>query len=446
MLDIMNRSQESFPMSALELMIWSMAAGAMGAVVLAELTDLAFSRSLGAAQGTVYHFTALVFVVALSGIPLAVLPDMNTRVLHVVQVLIGPVCGAMGNYWLRGWLSAHQRDRIMEASLRISAILAPIAGLALLALPERQQLPAAAAICLFNSGLVLWLAVRATLMGDRPALGIAAGCVLMLPAIAGLYAMAMNVPGIGTGIQVVIALCATLCTGVIGYMLLQRNRHERYARRDDPAHSQFDPVTKLYSGITLVQKLIKAQRRRRRTRRDGAVLAIMVFDTDRVAAQVGASGLNELYIHLAMRVQRQVGLVNPVGRYYDRCFITLVETIHSPAWLRTLGLRTASALRQPIAITAANGEPLEIRPDIGVGVVHLTRDHADVEDILHDAQRMAEAARGMRSRAAILDPATGDVVPVEQAKLGGRPLTKAASRMQGLKEHVPHAIRTARQS
>ena len=79
-------------------------------------------------------------------------------------------------------------------------------------------------------------------------------------------------------------------------------------------------------------------------------------------------------------------------------------------------------------------------------MVHLTRDHADVEDILHDAQRMAEAARGMRSRAAILDPATGDVVPVEQAKLGGRPLTKAASRMQGLKEHVPHAIRTARQS
>jgi len=45
---------------------------------------------------------------------------------------------------------------------------------------------------------------------------------------------------------------------------------------------------------------------------------------------------------------------------------------------------------------------------------------ADVEDILHDAQRMAEAARGMRSRAAILDSATGEVVPVEEANLGPR--------------------------
>jgi len=334
-----------------------------------------------------------------------------------------------------------------EESRPMSALeLIPIAGLACLMLPYRQQLPAGAAICLFNAGLVLWLTVRASLLGDRLALGIAAGCALLLPALAGLYAMAMNVPGIGTGSQAVIALCAALCTGVIGYMLLQRNRHERRARRDDPAQSQFDPITKLYSGIALVQKLIKAQRRRRRTRRDGAVLAILVFDTDKVAAQVGASGLNDMFIHLAMRVQRQVGVVNPVGRYYDRCFITLVETIHSPAWLRTLGLRVSSALRRPLEITSANGERLEIRPDIGVGVVHLTRDHADVEDILHDAQRMAEAARGMRSRAAILDPSTGNVVPVEKARLGGKPLTKTASRLQGLSAHVPHAIKTARQS
>lgn len=433
-------------MSALELMIWSMTAGAMGAVVLAGLTDLAFSRSAGAAQGAIYHFTSLLFVVFLSGMAGTAFPGIDKDAVHIVQVLAGPVCSSMGNYWIRGWLSAHQRDRMTETSLRISALLAPVAGAACFLLPQSQQLPAGAAICLFNTGLVLWLAVRASLLGDRLALGIAAGCALMLPAVAGLYALAMKVPGIGAGIQAAFALCAALCTGVIGYMLLQRNRHERYARREDPSQSQFDPVTKLYSGITLVQKLIKAQRRRRRTRRDGAVLAILVFDTDRVAAQVGASGLNDMFIHLAMRVQRQVGVVNPVGRYYDRCFITLVETIHSPSWLRTLGLRVSSSLRRPMEITAANGERLEIRPDIGVGVVHLTRDHADVEDILHDAQRMAEAARGMRSRAAILDPATGDVVPVEKAQLGGKPLTRSASRLQGLREHVPHAVKPARQA
>jgi hypothetical protein len=123
---------------------------------------------------------------------------------------------------------------------------------------------------------------------------------------------------------------------------------------------------------------------------------------------------------MATRIQRQVGVVNPVGRYYDRCFVSLVETIPSPLWLRTLGLRVASSLRRPVEITTASGERIEVKVDIGVGVVHLSRRRAAVEDILHDAQRMAEAGRRMRSRAAMLDPGSGEVVAVERANLGPR--------------------------
>lgn len=419
-------------MSALELMIWSLAAGAIGTVVVGGLIDLAVVRNASAAQGTAYHFTALLFVVLLSGIPQAVAPGIDGRALLIAQVLIGPLCSAMGNYWIRGWLAAHQRDRVMEVCLRISAAITPALALVCLALPAGQQLPAAGAICMTNSVLVLWLGVRGFMLGDRLALGMAIGCLLMLPAIAGLYAMAMGLPGIGPGLQALFAISAAGCTMVIGMMLWQRNRHERRTRQEDAGPSQFDPVTKLYSGIALVRKLIKAQRRRRRTRRDGAVIAVMVFDIDRIAAQVGTIGLNEMFIQLATRIQRQVGVVNPVGRYYDRCFITLVETIHSPAWLRTLGLRVASSLRRPMEVTSLDGQRVELRADIGVGVVHLSRDHADVEDILHDAQRMAEAARGMRSRAAILDPHSGDVVPVEHANLGPR--------RHGHAGQVPHAV------
>jgi hypothetical protein len=71
-------------------------------------------------------------------------------------------------------------------------------------------------------------------------------------------------------------------------------------------------------------------------------------------------------------------------------------------------------------LTSSSGDRVEIRADVGVGVVHLLPGPAAVEDILHDAQRMAEAARAMPSRAAIRDPATGRAVPVEQAELGGR--------------------------
>ena len=110
----------------------------------------------------------------------------------------------------------------------------------------------------------------------------------------------------------------------------------------------------------------------------------------------------------------------------------LLETIQSPAWLRTLGLRVASSLRRPIEVMTASGQRIELKADVGVGVVHLSRGPAAVEDILHDAQRMAEAARGMRSRAAILDPSSGEVVPVEQANLGPR--------RHGHPHLVPHAL------
>ena len=404
-------------MSAQELAIWSMALGAIAAVTLARLADLFVRPSLAQSQGVAYHMTVFLLVLILSGVAGQVWPQLEGRQLHYAQVLAGPVCVGLSSFWIRGWLQAAQRDRTMSWVLRLSSLALPVVGLACLALPAAQQVPVAAALSLLGSSLTLWLTVRAWLMGDRLAPVMAAGCLLTLPAIAGMYAIAMGVP-LGAWGHAALALSAALSNGVTGFVLWRRDRHE-WRTREEAAPSRFDPVTKLYSGISLVQKLIKAQRRRKRTRRDGAVLAIMVFDVDRIAAQAGVAGVNEVFICIATRIQRQVGVVNPVGRYYDRCFVSLVETIHSRAWLRTLGLRVASNLRRPMEVTTPNGR-VEIKADIGVGVVHLSRGSAPVEDILHDAQRMAEAARAMRSRAAMLDPATGEVVAVEHANLGPR--------------------------
>jgi GGDEF domain-containing protein len=178
-----------------------------------------------------------------------------------------------------------------------------------------------------------------------------------------------------------------------------------------------DPVTKVHSSVALVQQLLAAQKRRRRTGREGALLAVTVFAPERIGSLVGAPGLNEVWMTVAARLQREVGMVNPVGRYWDCCFVALVETMPTRAWLRTLGLRVAASLRQPLEVTGRSGEPVRVRVDFGVGVVHLRQRHAEVEDLLDDAQRLAEAARGMRAGAATADPVTGEPVPVEEAQL-----------------------------
>ena len=427
-------------MSLLELAIWSAAAGAIALVVLICACEFLLLRTVAAAQGATYNLVTLLFVVLLSGLPQALAPQSKLPWLHTAQVLIGPVCVLLGDYWVRAWLAARHRDRLMNVCLLGAGLLAVPAGLFSLTLPHAQQLPAAAAIVVANTGLVVWMAVRAWLLGDSLALGIALGGVFMMPAVGGLYAVAMGMPEVGTGWQALIALSTVVCIAVIGFMLWKRNERERRARGLEAVQSsQFDPVTKLPGGIPFVRELLRAQRRRKRTQREGAVIAVILFEPERIVAQAGTAGLNEVYLHLAQRMQRQVGVVNPVGRYWDRCFVTLVETIHSPAALRTLGLRIASSMRRPMQVTALDGHAMQFRAEIGVGVVHLGREAMPVEDLLHEAQRLAEAARAMPSRAAMRDPATGETVPVEHAQLGQRRRLRAASVTQAVPRVVARA-------
>jgi hypothetical protein len=103
-----------------------------------------------------------------------------------------------------------------------------------------------------------------------------------------------------------------------------------------------------------------------------------------------------------------------------------VETIPSQASLRTLGLRLAASLRQPVEVTGRDGDPVQVRVDAGVGVVQLAPGHPEVEDVLDAAQRLAEAARTTASRTAMADPRTGAPVALETVPLPGRRQRAAA--------------------
>lgn len=403
-------------MNAQTLTVWSMALGAVAAVAVARTGDLLARPSLSQLRAVSYHVSVFLLVLVLSGVLRQVAHPGAGR-LQVLQVLAGPLCVGLSNLWIHGWLGAGHRDRLMAAMLRLSALALPVLGAASLALPPHLRLPAAAALSLAGSGLTCWLVFRAWIIGDRLALLMAAGCLLTLPAIAGLYAVAMRLGQWGWAAHAAIALCAALSNGVTGAVLWRRERHE-WRTRERGSVPAVDPVTKVHSSAALVHRMVASQKRRGRTRREGAVVAVTVFDTARVTALAGTAALNEAWMAVATRMQRQLGVVNPVGRYWDHCFVGLVETIPATPWLRTLGLRLAASLRRPVEVTGRGGEPMQVRLDIGVGIVHLRPHHPEVEDVLDTAQRLAEAARGMRFRTAIADPATGRAVPLEDAAFG----------------------------
>lgn len=405
-------------MSAQELTIWNVVIGMIAALFLARLATLAARPSAAQAQAVGYHATVLLLVVVESGVATHLWPDLRGPELRVAQVLAGPCCVGLSDLWIRGWLYAPHRDRLMASALRSSALLLPALAAACLLLPDGSQLPAAAALSVAGGMLTLWLTARAWRLGDSLAALMALGCLLTIPALAGLYAIAMQWRGLNLPLQAVAAACAALSNALTGLGLWRRERHEQRARDGAEITSVIDPVTRLRSARSLVSRIMRAQRRRHRSGRDGAVLAVLVFGIERLRTDPGTQGLHELYIGVASRIRRQVGTVNVVGRYYEGCFVALIESIPSLPWLRTLALRLAVGLRRPLVVTLRSGDRTEITPDIAVGVVHLSRPAAAVEDILAEAQRMAIAARTMPSRAAVRDPRTGQPTAIEDAQFG----------------------------
>jgi GGDEF domain-containing protein len=402
-------------MSGAEMMLWSASAGALGLVVLLALADTLYSRTRAASQTLAYLALCWAVVLLLSGLPSALWPVAHDE-LATAQLLVGPLCAAMGSYGASKWLSAHQRDHLMKVSLLAMTVVC-LAGMPLcLVLAPEWRLPVSGALAISNLSVVLWLSVRATQLGDRMAWGLALGCLLTLPAQIGLYGLALNTTRPPLLLQAGVALAALLSVVITAAMLWLRNHQTRQMMHGEV--SRRDPITQLYDGVAMIQKLIWAQRRRQRTRRDGALMAVLLFEPERLVPLIGQAGLNDLYIQLARRMQRHTGAVNPAGRYYDRCFMVLLETMHSPRWIRTLGLRVASSLRRPLDLRSLDGRRIRISPDIAVGIVHLSAAGKDVDQLLHEAQSVAQAAREMRSRAALLDPESHAAVPVEQADLG----------------------------
>ena len=402
-------------MTTLSLVVWSMALGAIAAVAFDRAGDALARPGATQVRSLAYHLSVFLLVLVESGV-LRQLAHPGAERLRVLQVLAGPLCVGLSNFWIHGWLAAGERDRLMALALRFSAFVLPAGGVLALALPNELQLPTASALALAGSGLTCWLTFRAWTIGDRLALVMASGCLLTLPAIAGLYALAMHLGHWTAAGQAVLALTAVASNALTGHVLWRRAR-SAWRTREPAGVPARDPVTKVHSSTALVNELLAAQKRRRRTGREGALLAVTIFEPERIAAAAGSAALNEVWMALALRIQRQAGVVNPVGRYWDRCFVAVVETIPERAWLRTLGLRVAATLRRPVEVCGRGGEPMRVRVDFGVGVVHLGRRPAEAEDVLDAAQRLAEAARCMRSRVAIADPHTGEPVPAEEASL-----------------------------
>src|SRR4051812_11464545 len=94
-----------------ELVVWSAAAGAIGLVVFLNAADFLFRGHVASLHGAIHNTACLFFVLLLSGLLQTLLPRPYEYEVRIAQVLIGPLCNCLGDWWLRAWLGARYRDR-----------------------------------------------------------------------------------------------------------------------------------------------------------------------------------------------------------------------------------------------------------------------------------------------------------------------------------------------
>ena len=108
-------------MGTLSLVVWSMALGAIAAVGLARAGDLLARPGPAQVRALAYHLSVFLLVLVESGV-LRQLAHPSPERLRVLQVLAGPVCVGLSNFWIQAWLAAAERDRLMAAALRLCAL------------------------------------------------------------------------------------------------------------------------------------------------------------------------------------------------------------------------------------------------------------------------------------------------------------------------------------
>src|SRR5262245_20493510 len=99
-------------MGTLSLVVWSLALGAIAAVAFGRALDLAARPVAAQVRVLAYHLSVFLLVLVQSGV-LQQLAHPGRLRLQVLQVLAGPLCVGLSNFWIHGWLAAAQRDRLM---------------------------------------------------------------------------------------------------------------------------------------------------------------------------------------------------------------------------------------------------------------------------------------------------------------------------------------------
>ncbi len=421
-------------MSVIEIAIWSACLGVYFSYTLLSLFFAAVYRRPQVLSVAAFIAVSFVAVFLASGLGRWVWPELSYDTYTRAALVALAVSASLSAFGLRSFLRAEYRDPWINWGMSGAATAAALTTLAALWHDPVAALEIQALIVIAVAVFSAWMTLRAGLSGDRYALSMLTACIALVFAISGLYATALNMPIMNTGMQ---ALAAFLCAAyVVISFLVVRRRHGmkvRMLRRLDRSTDK-DLLTQTWTGTALIRKIDEAIVRAKRQRKELTVLGIDFSNAAAVKQVHGAQGLDQVMYVMAMRINQLCGN-DLVGRYGNHGFVIVLDSVRNLRLLRSLGLRMALNLRRPYVIDPDGQDDL-FGAEIGIGIARLSKKWGDqaahhasdtemgrhdslsaTQDVLHEAFELAVTARQFRSRVAILTAGSSKAVALETIKL-----------------------------
>jgi GGDEF domain-containing protein len=284
-----------------------------------------------------------------------------------------------------------------------------------------------------------WVSIQISRIGDRIARVLVWAAALQAPGIAAIMLMRAAgwtesgawptdaIGALGMAFFVVsVALHAVAAIGIARVAILETNLYSK-RRRALERTANFDALTRLPSGPSLVAALEQGFERASAQKVAPAVLIVNVYNHDTIAQDRGVAAATQVLLATLARVQAAVSPRDLVGRYFDSCFVVMVRAHVDAQYLRNLGLRLANSVARDVALRgrpADQGDNTSVRLDAAVGICWSDR-MPDIKSTLRHAAIAAGDARRMEPPAAVCIYPEMPALPVDRV-LGASPLSISA--------------------
>lgn len=339
--------------------------------------------------------------------------ELETRVLAHVAVATAVSLALMLSSTL-GMLRQRAVGRRAVAVLVGSGLLVVIAGWAL----EATEALAVSSLTAFTVGAVMLLvAARGAVRGDRSGWTFVAGIVFMLVALAGLSWIALN----GTRawpVHAISAVAGSAYLSVIASVLWARYSYLLELAEVMAHGPNYDPVTRMRSHSETGQMVGDVFFRRNAEARPIGVLAICVANLYALENLHGRAAFNHALFVCAGRLRRCVPQNVEMGRLGEDGFLLLVPHTADVQRLGQLARQIRDRLMRPLTLsTARDPAALEASSthwvaEVGIGVLG-TSTQVRPSQVVATARAMARTAWSYPSRLAFFDDAAGQIAELE---------------------------------